>query len=865
MNLIPSSHPGSNIGETPLEQIQDLVHASDCLKEIRLAEKKIWHYIFSMHSPEATICCSNPMCQAPNLESQPFCHQCRTPLARRYLWAFGKGAEAIRPGQFLAERYWCKSPRVFIDTKPGILPESLDEPPEAVDPYLRLIPYWLHIPQVYALISSTQQKTADVVLLERAPLYGLNDQGEEKPLGGLMPELDEQWAKVSALRQLNWLWQIAKLWEPLAKENVVCSLLDPALLRVDGGVVRLLELQSDSPRGLLFHPLDGKHDLPPSLVDLGKFWRRWQASAQGEVRDFLTALCTQLVEGQLVHIDHLLCALDRALAVCGQGQVHQLQVATLSDQGPTRQRNEDACYPASGKAIAPLALSLSQPVALVEELPLVIVCDGIGGHEGGNIASNLAIATIQPALQTLLRDHSTLAPSHLTLGLEQATLAANTVIAQRNDQENRHERQRMGTTLVMALGSAHELYITHVGDSRAYRITRTGCHQVTLDDDLASREVRLGYTLYRAALHQPGSGSLVQALGMNPSSMVRPTVQRFVVDEDCLFLLCSDGLSDHDRVEQYWQTVLLPVLEGRLDMGTASQQLVEIANQKNGHDNVTVGLVYCRVLSSPDSMNTIVDPALARPVPDPVLAPTVLIEESESKTVVPSVSQKPTQRVLSQRSQPHQPPLWFSLAIILGLAGVLAYLLLGRSDAPFPWSPTQTTTSSPVGAPSPNASTPLPSSAISSATPVPLPVPSGPSLSIQSRVQVNRSTSDQSAMPPGNASLLLLSQPPETGQSPTPQTSAHTIPVGSVLKVVGQQVLANQRWLQFKVCMVPESGSSPLPAEASPTVDHPPLPRVQSGQSGWILEEAIAPLVTFNFSVAGSPPDKCDTEQKALD
>ncbi|NJK53346.1 MAG: hypothetical protein HC936_12005 [Leptolyngbyaceae cyanobacterium SU_3_3] len=122
-------------------------------------------------------------------------------------------------------------------------------------------------------------------------------------------------------------------------------------------------------------------------------------------------------------------------------------------------------------------------------------------------------------------------------GLERATLAANDAISERNDQEQRHERQRMGTTLVMGLAHAHEFYLTHVGDSRAYRITRTGCDQVTLDDDVASREVRLGYALYRDALQQPASGALVQALGMGNSSFLHPTVQRFVVDEDCVF--CS--------------------------------------------------------------------------------------------------------------------------------------------------------------------------------------------------------------------------------------------------------------------------------------------------------------------------------------
>ena len=82
----------------------------------------------------------------------------------------------------------------------------------------------------------------------------------------------------------------------------------------------------------------------------------------------------------------------------------------------------------------------------------------------------------------------------------------------------------MGTTVVMALPIAPAMYITHVGDSRAYWITRHNCHQITLDDDLASREVRLGYAVYRQALQHSGSGSLVQALGMSTSASLTKTL-----------------------------------------------------------------------------------------------------------------------------------------------------------------------------------------------------------------------------------------------------------------------------------------------------------------------------------------------------
>ena len=149
--------------------------------------------------------------------------------------------------------------------------------------------------------------------------------------------------------------------------------------------------------------------------------------------------------------------------------------------------------------------------------------------------------------------------------------------------------------MVMSLIYGHEAYIAHIGDSRLYRITRTGCHQMTLDDDLATREVRLSGILYREALGLASSGSLFQALGMNSSTALHPNIRRTILDEECIFLLCSDGVSDRDRVEQYWQSEILPVLEGKVDLTTACQRMINMANSRNGHDNSTVALVHCQV------------------------------------------------------------------------------------------------------------------------------------------------------------------------------------------------------------------------------------------------------------------------------
>ena len=614
-----------------------------------------------MHSETITIYCPNHLCQAPNPESHRFCQQCRTHLPKRYLWAVGKGVEAYRSGELLAGRYSVKQSGIVLDTQPGRLPHSPAEITPDIEPYLRLVLYQLHVPQVYGLVESAPKRGENVLLLEQAPLYteGVVSASLESLEGQLMPALTTVWAESAALRQLNWLWQLAQLWEPLTSEGVVSTLLQPELLRVEGGLIRLLSLQAE--------PSD--HRTAVTLVSLGQLWQQWVATAQPVIATFLGEVCQLLQQGQIRNAEQLVALLDRALAACGQAQSRQIHIATLTDQGPSRQRNEDACYPPGGTVWNSAEPGPNQP--------LVIVCDGIGGHEGGSVASNLAIATMQQQLQALPPQGHSIEPTVLMLQLEQATLTANDVISQRNDNEQRQERQRMGTTLVLALAYTHELYLTHVGDSRIYRVTRAGCHQVTLDDDLAAREVRLGYALYREALQQPGSGSLVQALGMSASTLLHPTVQRFVLDEDCVFLLCSDGLSDYDRVDEYWQSELLPLLDGTIDIATATQRLLAIANSRNGHDNVTIGLLHCQVRSQPAQatlpLNVVLDipnPGVTQAVSatqDPVFA-----GKTQTKT------QNQTQILPTRKPSTNPLIALLALLLVVGLGSVLAYTLLPR-------------------------------------------------------------------------------------------------------------------------------------------------------------------------------------------
>lgn len=736
--------------------------------------------------------------------------------------------------ELLANRYLVKGGRVLLDTKPGLLPGiSTEQIPDELLPYLRLSPYALHVPQVYDWVRLESAGGPEkLALLERSPLYVAQPAPDADTASGepqLFLPLTAAWARASALRQLNWLWQIAHLWQPFATEQVVSSLLMPDLLRVEGPLVRLMELQLDA------------SGIEPTLADLGGLWQQWLPSAHAKISPHLDALCRDMTGGQLHSAEQVIERLDEALWTVAQAVPRQVSLATRTDQGPSRQRNEDACYPPGGTA---------QAIALTPTTtPLLIVCDGIGGHQGGDVASNLAIAAVQQRLQA--SDLSRLSPLALMQELEAAACAANDLISQRNDEEHRQDRQRMGTTLVMALVRGHELYLAHVGDSRAYWITPWNCHQITQDDDVASREVRMGYSFYREALQHASSGSLVQALGMSSSALLHANVQRFVLDEDSLFLLCSDGLSDNDRVEQYWDLELLPVLSGRANLEIVTQRLVDLANSQNGHDNVTVGLIHVQLPSL--SPTTLAPTQFASPgvAPAPTaIAPTAVVSPGGSSSAqaaqAPKTSPSPsplpaepalpnTQVVSPVAAKPRPLPLLLTILLLLG-AGALGYWLMRdrlASLTGFPPAPTVSPSSE-----------------------------EDPAIAFQpgAFILIGRTAN---GVPDETSGLVLQPSLPESSSAPpmssppaAPATPGRAIAPGSVLMVLDRQPLDTPIWVKLKVCST-EQAVAPTPTPAVSTASSPAITPIALDSGA--ASSANPPLSTSPVSDLPAPspvPDR---------
>lgn len=528
--------------------------------------------------------CSNPTCPNPlNSFGRTECEACQTPLTYRYLWAVGSAAAEFAPGELLSDRYQVVSPQVWLDTKPGELPFAPEELPEYIIPYLFLYSYRIHIPEVYGFYLVGEKANGRlIVLLENVPLDST---------GHLLPTFKEAWSTTNAARQLYWLWQIAQLWKPLSELGLASNLLSENL-RVDSWRVRLLELELSNYK--------------PTSRDLADFWFSLSETAQPPIQESLKEVSYRLASGE--DWEAIALQLNQLLLEQAAQLPLNLEIAGATTTGTVRLHNEDSYYPTRKD------LQENNTAPNNQLIPrLAIICDGVGGHEGGEVASQLGIENLKYLVNHLITEITTqgelVPPELVSKQLEEIIRVVNNAIAAKNDEQRREYRQRMGTTLVMALQlpqkvitssdsqpkNAHELYVAHVGDSRAYWLTADSCQQLTVDDDVAAREVLFGRCLYWEALQRPDAGALTQALGTRDGEFIRPTVQRFLIEDNGLLLLCSDGLSDNDWIEKYWPNYASPVLNGELSLEEAVKSLIDLANHKNGHDNTSVVLLHCRV------------------------------------------------------------------------------------------------------------------------------------------------------------------------------------------------------------------------------------------------------------------------------
>jgi protein phosphatase len=238
----------------------------------------------------------------------------------------------------------------------------------------------------------------------------------------------------------------------------------------------------------------------------------------------------------------------------------KIEYVSRTNQGLVRQRNEDAWL----------------ELALEDGRHVFAVCDGMGGHCGGDIASQLAADSIGESCRTTAQEPE--------LHLRSAFEAANQSILQRAASNS--ELQGMGTTVVaMQVGIDGSCTVAHVGDSRAYRLRRRPrrLEQITHDHSLVARLVREGTLSVGDAEVHPYRNMVERALGLDRPLEIE--IQSVVLDPGDRVLLCSDGLTSEVPDDEIAQILDLENID------EAATGLVDAALANGGRDNVTVQVI----------------------------------------------------------------------------------------------------------------------------------------------------------------------------------------------------------------------------------------------------------------------------------
>lgn len=236
-----------------------------------------------------------------------------------------------------------------------------------------------------------------------------------------------------------------------------------------------------------------------------------------------------------------------------------------------------------------------------EQLHLFIVADGMGGHRAGDVASQLAIKTIEDFFSQTEQDNDFTWPfgmnRSLTLGenkLINAIRLANRDICQMAQEDI--ELAGMGTTIVGVYGDGDHLCIAHAGDSRAYRLRNTQMEQLTIDHSWVSEQLQKNLITEEDARVHRWRNVITRALGNKMD--VEVDVKRIRLQDGDLFLLCTDGLSSMIPDTEVREILI----RHKSNLDEAANKLIERANFYGGNDNITIVIFqYLGVASHQDT------------------------------------------------------------------------------------------------------------------------------------------------------------------------------------------------------------------------------------------------------------------------
>jgi PPM family protein phosphatase len=251
----------------------------------------------------------------------------------------------------------------------------------------------------------------------------------------------------------------------------------------------------------------------------------------------------------------------------------KIDFAELTDTGRVREHNEDA-------------------IGTTGDIGLMVLADGMGGYNAGEVASGIAVQIVTDlASEGAMREERHDIDPHSgmmrqSIVLRDAIYRANKIIYQTAQSQSNCEG--MGTTIVACMFYDNKISVAHVGDSRAYRMRGGQLDQVTLDHSLLQELVDRGFYSAEEAQRSTNRNYVTRALGVEPT--VEVEIHEYEVLPDDLYLLCSDGLCD--MVEDDDIHLTISTFNDSLDV--VGQQLVDLANDHGGRDNVSVMLAQVK-------------------------------------------------------------------------------------------------------------------------------------------------------------------------------------------------------------------------------------------------------------------------------
>ena len=248
-----------------------------------------------------------------------------------------------------------------------------------------------------------------------------------------------------------------------------------------------------------------------------------------------------------------------------------LDVASLSHPGMVRTHNEDSIFVDGDAGLAVLA-------------------DGMGGYSAGEVASGIAVNVISGGMLPELASGRELSKVDIGSGLTHAALILQQQIALANKgiyeaAQARPECAGMGTTLVAAVFYANRVSIGHIGDSRCYRLRGDKLEQLTHDHSLLQEQIDSGMLTPEQAKYSLNKNLVTRALGIE--AVVPADIAEYRVEADDIYVLCSDGLTDMVEADAVRDVVVAK----RGDLAQAAAELIDIANQNGGRDNISVVLI----------------------------------------------------------------------------------------------------------------------------------------------------------------------------------------------------------------------------------------------------------------------------------